>query len=123
MTVDVLSVSHLLECTTFLLLWFGILWMLLRWSTQRRLNRLIDGWKSSGPDDELSLAGQTMQWIDAMTEPIRRRRERIENVIQRTAELKAQLSVPSVSGLTGPAEDQFAPGRKSGLSCKAFWNE
>jgi len=90
--VKTLSVAHFLECTTFLLLWFLILWVLLRWGMQRRVGRLIERWKQSDPEDELSLAGQTVEWIDELLEPVHRRRDRISAVIKQAEELRQQLS-------------------------------
>ncbi|HWP41471.1 MAG TPA: GTPase domain-containing protein, partial [Tepidisphaeraceae bacterium] len=51
--VDVLSVGHLLQCAAFLMLWFAILWVLLRWQAQRRLGRRIQRYESAQADDEL----------------------------------------------------------------------
>jgi GTP-binding protein EngB required for normal cell division len=106
--VDSLSVTHLLQCVTFLLIWFFILWAILRWRTQRRVNRMIDRWKNADIEDELGLTGQTMQWIDELLEPIRSRREQIETVVKRAEELRSQLSAASppevlVAPATGPA--------------------
>jgi GTPase Era involved in 16S rRNA processing len=88
--VDVLSVSHLLQCTTFLVMWFLILWIFLRWSTQRSVNRIIECWKDA--DEDASLASQTKQWIDEMLEPIRRRRERVDEIIQRAQALRKNIN-------------------------------
>jgi GTPase Era involved in 16S rRNA processing len=88
--VDVLSVSSLLQCVTFLLLWFAILWVLLRAGTHRRISRLIEQWKNS--DDDASLPGQTLRWIDELLEPIHQRRQRIDEIVDRAEKLKEKLS-------------------------------
>lgn len=88
--VDSLSVTHLLQCTTFLLLWMLILWILIRWMTQSRVSRAIERWKISD-DDELSLPGQVLQWTQEMLEPIRFRRQRVESLSRRADELHQKL--------------------------------
>jgi hypothetical protein len=89
--VDVLSVSSLLQCVTFLIIWFAVLWILLRAGTHRRINRLIEQWKNS--DDDSSLSGQTLQWIDELLEPIHQRRQRVEEIVARAQLLKEKLNV------------------------------
>jgi hypothetical protein len=101
--VDSLSVSHLLQCTTFLLLWFGVLWMLLRFGTQRRVARIISQWKTMGGDEELSLPAQTLRWIDEMLDPIRRRREQIQRIVEKSDKLGEQLKIAT------PAEARPRP--------------
>ncbi|HMB94743.1 MAG TPA: hypothetical protein VKK61_01755, partial [Tepidisphaeraceae bacterium] len=98
--VDVLSVSHLLQCVTFLLLWFAILWLILRAGTQRRINRLIERWKMS--DDDSSLSGQTLRWIDDLLEPIHQRRQRIDELVARAKSLQEKLNAEA------PGSDQVA---------------
>jgi hypothetical protein len=88
--VGVLSASHLLQSTTFLLLWLVLLWMLLRWSMQRRVLRQLARWQENEQDDH-SLAAQTMRWTGELLEPIRMRRERIEKIIRRKDELTRSL--------------------------------
>jgi hypothetical protein len=91
--VEMLSVSHLLQCALFLLIWFTVLWAGIRILTARRVGRRIERWKTAGPDDELSLAGQTTQWINDLLEPIRRRRQRVESLCTRADQLSSQLGL------------------------------
>jgi hypothetical protein len=93
--VEMLSVAHLLQCALFLLIWLGALWCGLRFSTSKRVGRMIERWKTSGPDDELSLAGQTALWVDDLLDPIHQRRQRVESLCTRADRLSSQL------GLTG----------------------
>lgn len=102
--VSVLSVQHLLSCTTFLILWFFVLWVLLRFGTQRRVSKLIERWKLAESDDELSLARQTIAWSDELLEPIKRRRERIESIAAQADDLRKQFTAAS------PAEVRSVPG-------------
>ncbi|WP_428939269.1 GTPase domain-containing protein [Fontivita pretiosa] len=89
--VDVLSVGHLLQCVTFLMLWFAILWVLLRWQAQRRIGRRIERYNAAQADEQLSLTGQTLQWLDELLEPIHQRRERFSALAQRLADLRGRL--------------------------------
>jgi hypothetical protein len=95
--VGVLSVEHLLSCVTFLLLWLFILWVMLRWGTQRRVTRIIERWKRADSDDDLSLPQQVIQWTDEMLDPIHRRRDRVEQILNQAEQLRAQLSAASAS--------------------------
>jgi hypothetical protein len=81
-------------------MWFLVLWTLLRWGTQRRGNRVIERWKTADTGNELSLPGQTTRWIDEMLEPIRHRRQRIEEIVRRAEEIRdhSQISVPESAG-------------------------
>ena len=40
--------TYLLKNVTFLLIWFAVLWLLLRWDTQRQVNRLLLKWRGAG---------------------------------------------------------------------------
>jgi hypothetical protein len=91
--VEMLSVAHLLQCALFLLIWFAVLWMGLRYLSGKRIARLLEQWKTAGPEDELSLAGQTTQWIEEMLEPIRRKRQRVESLSARADQLSSQLGL------------------------------
>jgi hypothetical protein len=105
--VEALSVAHLLQCTTFLLLWFGVLWMLLRFGTQRRVARIIAQWKTLNGDEGLSLAAQTLRWIDELLDPIRRRREQIQRIVEKSEKLGDQLKIASpVEARPRPAENR-----------------
>jgi hypothetical protein len=93
--VQMIGVTYLLKNVTFLLIWFLALWMILRYSTHRRVNRLVEIWRSSvDPQDPLSLTGQTISWMDDLIEPIRAQRERTEAVVRRIEVLRASLNGP-----------------------------
>jgi hypothetical protein len=86
LTVRIFSVNELLQNLTFLTMYFFVLWVILRWDTQRRINRFAVRWRSDSSD--LSLTIQTMRWLDELLQPIRGEREQLENLIQRTTELE-----------------------------------
>jgi hypothetical protein len=93
LAVQLFGVTYLLKNVTFLLLWFGILWLLIRWDTQRKVNRLLARWRTAdAADPSLNLASAALEWLDQMLDPIRRARERAEGLVKRTDELRASLT-------------------------------
>jgi hypothetical protein len=91
--VSVIGVSYLLKNVAFLLAWFAGLWVALKWDTQRRVDRALDRWKRpTSLDPTLSLAGQTLDWLDGLVEPIRSARQRMEELVARSEELRRTLA-------------------------------
>lgn len=92
LAVELLGVTYLLKSAVFLLIWFVALWAILRWDTQRRVDRMLDRWSAiESINDPLSLAGQIMAWVDDLLDPISQRRTRVEALANRAAELRARL--------------------------------
>jgi GTPase Era involved in 16S rRNA processing len=90
--VRALSVTFLLKTLTFLVLWFVIIWLLVRWDTARRVDRQLQRWKGADTlDPGLSLPGQTLEWLGALTQPVRAARERLEGLVKRAEELEGEL--------------------------------
>ncbi|HVT87383.1 MAG TPA: GTPase domain-containing protein [Tepidisphaeraceae bacterium] len=102
--VNLLGVAHLLACSTFLIIWFVGLWMVLRFGAYRRVNRIIEQWKQDGSDNERSLSGQSMQWIEQLLEPIDQQKKRIDQLIESVEKLNA----------TSPVARPLAPARIAG---------
>lgn len=93
LAVQVLGVNYLLKSVGFLILYFIVLWLALRWNTQRRVARLLTRWKSADlTDPSYNLATQALEWIDAMIAPIRQARERMDSVARRAEELRHSLA-------------------------------
>jgi hypothetical protein len=93
LAVQLLGVTYLLKAVTFLLLWFAILWLLIRWDTQRKVSRLLARWRTTdAADPSLNLASAALEWIDQLIDPIRRARERADDLVRRTNELRASLT-------------------------------
>ena len=91
--VQVLGVNYLLKSVGFLILYFIVLWLALRWNTQRQVAKLLVRWKSADlTDPSYNLATQTLEWIDAMIAPIRQARERMDSVARRAEELRHTLA-------------------------------
>jgi hypothetical protein len=82
--VSVLSGEMLLKNATFLILWFTVIWLALRWRTQRKLGRLLTRWRSAEhPDPSLNLSTQALQWMRDLLAPIDRSTERVRSLAQR----------------------------------------
>ena len=90
--IKLFSAAYLLESAGFLLIYFLALWAILRWDTQRRVNKLIERWKAtSSIDAPLSLSGQVMEWMDELLDPIRFHRDRIASLVERVEALRSEL--------------------------------
>jgi GTPase Era involved in 16S rRNA processing len=91
--VPLLGASYLLHSAAFLVIWFVALWMLLRWDTQRRVNRLIRRWASADVESDLSLAGACVRWMDELLEPLRLHERRTSDVAKRVDAIRALSGV------------------------------
>lgn len=90
--VQVLGVNYLLKSAGFLLIWFLVLWLALRWNTQRRVSRLLGRWRmADDPDPTLNLATQCLQWVDGLTEPVRLAHERTADLARRADTLRGTM--------------------------------
>jgi hypothetical protein len=91
--VRLLSINTLMATLTSLIVYFAILWLVLRWDTQRRVSRQFARWKRlESADPTLSLTGRTLDWLAGLLEPIRRARERMESLGRRAQELRESIS-------------------------------
>ena len=81
LAVRIFSVNELLQNMTFLTMYFFVLWVILRWDTQRRINRFISRWKRDTSD--LSLTVQTVRWMDELLSPVRNAREKLDGLVDR----------------------------------------
>jgi hypothetical protein len=89
LTVRIFSVNELLQNVEFLAMYFFILWVILRWHTQRRINRCVAKWKNDVSD--LSLTVQTMRWLDDMLGPVRTAKETVASLIERAGTIKPEI--------------------------------
>lgn len=90
--VDLISVSHLMESSVFLLIWFFGLWVLLRASSHRSVARILNTWRDAGMDEPLSLHHQAIQWIEQLSDPIRHRKERVDSLVQRVEAMRSDIN-------------------------------
>lgn len=87
MFVQVLGVDYLLKSTVFLFIWFVVLWLVLRWRTQRQVDRLVQRWAATDvADPSVNLSRQSMQWMEDLLAPIRSSEERLLSLAQRVEE-------------------------------------
>ncbi|MGH9370602.1 MAG: hypothetical protein ACRD15_03620, partial [Vicinamibacterales bacterium] len=90
--VRIFGVTFLLKNAGFLLLYFLVLWVVLRWDTQRRVSRRMTRWQAADmTEPSLSLPAQAIEWIDGLIQPIRDARERADALDQRIAALRSSL--------------------------------
>ena len=91
--VHALSVTFLLKALTFMILWFALIWLLVRWDTQRRVEKQLTRWKiADAADPGLSLPGRAVEWLTALQEPIQTARDRFEGLLRRAEELKPKAA-------------------------------
>lgn len=91
--VSILSGEALLKNVSFLLLWFLIIWLSLRWSTQRRLSRLLARWRAADyPDESLNLTAIAMHWLNDLTHPLRESHAQSAELAGRVESLRNVLS-------------------------------
>jgi hypothetical protein len=89
--VQLLGTTFLLKNLTFLLLWFAVLWAIVRARTHRSVARLIARWQSDPKlDPSLSFSAQVMEWIDDLLEPMQRQQEQIDAVVSRIEKLRQE---------------------------------
>jgi hypothetical protein len=100
--VQLLGATYLLKSAAFLLIWFGVLWLILRWDTQRRVSRMLSSWhaidgggEGGGEDATLSASAAALAWVDELLDPIRAARQREESLVQRAESLRNQLDKPA----------------------------
>jgi hypothetical protein len=92
--VKLMGSTHLLMSLGFLMLYFLLLWMMLRFGAQRRINTLLDRWGMivDGSSDT-SLANQAIAWLDELLAPIRARRDRLRRVVSQIDEFKRSMTL------------------------------
>lgn len=93
LVVQVLGVNYLLKSAAFLAVYFLVLWLILKWDTQRRVDRSLARWQLGGSlDPTLNLAGQVAEWSETMLWPIRQSRMRMEEFVSRASQLRETLA-------------------------------
>lgn len=96
LAVQLLSATYLLKSAGFLAIWFITLWLVLRWDTYRKVNRLLWRWRSiDGKDAAINASATALSWVDEMLDPIRSAREREESLIGRVTAAREKLATAS----------------------------
>ena len=92
LVVAVLGVNYLTKSIGFLAIWFVILWLALRWNTQRRVARLMSRWRVANDlDPDLNLSTQALQWAEGLTAPVQAAHQRMAALADRAAGLRKQI--------------------------------
>lgn len=111
--IELISLQNFIQSLTGLLLYFLVLWVILRWSTQRRVLRQFARWKQAdAPDPNLSVTAQIVAWLDSLVTPIREMGQRTRALADRVEQLRNEGQVipwtgrrasghPSRSGTAG----------------------
>jgi hypothetical protein len=90
--VTILSTQWLLANAGLLVLWYLMIWALLRWNAQGKVNRMLARWKTAEQaDPSLNLSTQTMAWIESLLEPIHTARNAVEKLALRAEQLRKEL--------------------------------
>jgi len=93
LAVRLFGVTYLLKTVAFLAIYYTLLWLILRWETQRRIDKFLWRWQHSRhADPTLTLAGQGVEWLNELLMPIRSATERLQSVVQRAGDLKKSLA-------------------------------
>ena len=64
-----------------------MLWLAIKWSTQRKVDRALAGWKRR-EDPALGLAAIVVQWSADLLRPIRAAREQLAGLIDRARQIE-----------------------------------
>ena len=88
--VELASLNNFLQSLTGLLLYFLVLWLALRWATQRRVLRQFSQWKQADAEDaDLSLTRKIVDWLEGLTQPISVARQTVETLAARVQKMKS----------------------------------
>jgi hypothetical protein len=89
LAVSLLGVSYLLKHAGFMAIYFTVLWLIIKWDTQRRVDRWLSHWKSGQSlDPALSLTGQVVEWSAGLLEPIRAARQKLAELAKKADEME-----------------------------------
>jgi hypothetical protein len=91
LVVQSLSAAYLLKSVSFLIIYFFVLWAVLRWDTRRRVNRLLKTWGQLDGDESLSFPAQAMEWVDDLLTPLRRHAETVGELAKKLETIRAKI--------------------------------
>ena len=81
--VRTLSITNLLSTLTFFAIYYSILWLILRWDTQRRIAQQFTRWQRADGDSDQNLAARVVDWLDELVQPIRKVRQETSDLADR----------------------------------------
>jgi hypothetical protein len=97
--ISVLGVDYLWKSVGFLLIYFTVLWLAIRWNTQRKVARLMSRWRQSDmADPSLNFATQTNMWINELIAPIAVASEGMKSMAERAVTLRGKVGETKVVG-------------------------
>jgi hypothetical protein len=91
LAVELLSAAYLLKSASILIIYFIVLWAVLRWDTRRRVIRFLKTCASLDGKPALSLPAQTIQWLDDLITPVRQHAETVRDLAERSIAIRAKL--------------------------------
>ncbi len=91
--VQHLGVTFLLKSLTFLLIYYTILWLVLRWQSEAKVLRALDRARNTDALSPSTPSGQIIEWADALLDPLRERHERMKLLVSRIESLRKQLGL------------------------------
>lgn len=89
LAIELLGVTHLLESLAFLAVYYLVLWLAIRFATQRYVDRQLSRWRRADVEPSLSLAGAALEWTDSLLGPMLRQRNQLTELIERTETLRS----------------------------------
>lgn len=93
LVVRILGVAFLLQNASFLLIWFFALWAVVRWDTQRRVDKQLLRWRSAAEADQsTNLTAAAAMWLASLTEPIQSARNRLHRLVARIGQFRSALA-------------------------------
>ena len=87
--VQMFSVGFLIRSLVFLVVYFIVLWVLLRWRTQSQVEKHLRRGNRAGGDLRSRLSDATLDWAADLLAPIRRFREQLEALLEQLARFQA----------------------------------
>ncbi len=89
--LQLLRADFLLVTLVFLILYYLILWLILRRRTHQRIARLLKRWRSTDRlDPAMNLAVQTVQWSDELLAPLALRRDQLRELVEQIEQATRQ---------------------------------
>jgi hypothetical protein len=98
LAVQLISAAYLIRGVGFVLIYFFVLWAVLRWDTRRKVEVLLRQWSRVDAEPELSFEAAAMQWLTDLLVPLQRRVEVTSALAERVEKLRGQLESAAVTG-------------------------
>jgi 50S ribosome-binding GTPase len=93
LAVQLLGATYLLKTMGFLLIYYVFIWLWIKWSSQRKVARLLRLWTDpAGEESSLNLAAQTLAWADQLINPIRDARDKMDSLVRRANDAKSAVA-------------------------------